>query len=245
MLIVDKMVGILGTEIAEKYKNKLGKKKVCICGKLDPMAQGKLLLLFDEECKKMDENLNHKKTYKFKIAWGIKTDTDDTLGLIKEEKNINENRIKKLINNMEKHIEKYEGCYNQYFHKYSARTVHNKNGEKHPLWKWTNLDRLEEIEIPYKKVSVDYIKYYHTEKRNMEVLKKEIMENMKNIKGNFRQEEIKKQWENYDKKKEIWISTFEAKVSTGFYIRELINKLGKEIGLLGIALDINRIYIHI
>ena len=79
----------------------------------------------------------------------------------------------------------------------------------------------------------------------MEVLKKEIMENMKNIKGNFRQEEIKKQWENYDKKKEIWISTFEAKVSTGFYIRELINKEGKEIGLLGIALDINRIYIHI
>ena len=61
MLIVDKMVGILGTEIAEKYKNKLGKKKVCICGKLDPMAQGKLLLLFDEECKKMDERREEEK----------------------------------------------------------------------------------------------------------------------------------------------------------------------------------------
>ena len=245
MKFVHKPKGILGTKIAENYKNKLNKKKVCICGKLDPMAQGKLLLLFDEECKKMDENLEHKKTYQFKIVWGIKTDTDDTLGLITEEKNINENIIKNLVNNMEKYIEKYEGCYNQYFHKYSARTVHNKNGEKHSLWKWTNLDRLDEIEIPYKKVSVDYIKYYHTEKKNIEVFKKEIIENMKNIEGNFRQDIIRKQWKNYNKKKEIWISTFEATVSTGFYIRQLINTLGNEIELLGMAFDINRIYIHI
>ena len=32
------------------------------------------------------------------------------------------------------------------------------------------------------------------------MFKKEIMENMKHIEGNFRQEEIKKQWINYDKK---------------------------------------------
>ena len=43
MLIVDKPPGILGTKVAEDYKNKLGKNKVCICGKLDPMARGKLL----------------------------------------------------------------------------------------------------------------------------------------------------------------------------------------------------------
>ena len=245
MKFVYKPKGILGTKIAEDYKNKLGKNKVCICGKLDPMAQGKLLLLFDEECKKMDENLEHKKTYQFKIAWGFQTDTDDTLGLITEEKNINENMIKNLVNNMEKYIEKYEGCYNQYFHKYSARTVHNKNGEKHSLWKWTNLGRLDEIEIPYKKVSVDYIKYYHTENKNIEVFKKEIIENIKYIEGNFRQEEIKKQWINYDKKKEVWISTFEANVSSGFYIRQLIHILGKDTKLLGIAYDINRTYIHI
>ena len=50
----------MGTTIAEYYKNKLGYSR-------------KLLLLFDEECKKMDENLNHEKTYQFKIAWGFQT----------------------------------------------------------------------------------------------------------------------------------------------------------------------------
>ena len=207
------------------------------------MAQGKLLLLFDEECKKMDKNLDHEKTYQFKIAWGFQTDTDDTLGLITEEKNMDENKIKKLVNNIEKYIGKYEGCYNQYFHKYSARTVHNENGEKHPLWEWSNLGRLDEIEIPYKEVSVDYIKYYHTEKKNMEMLK-EIMENMKNIEGSFRQDKLENNGKNMIKK-EVWISTFEAHVSTGYYIRQLIHTLGKDTGLLGMAIDINRTYIHI
>ena len=248
MLFVEKPTGILGTKIAEDYKNKLKKSKVCICGKLDPMARGKLLLLFDEDCKKMNENLDHEKTYQFKIAWGFQTDTDDTLGLITKDKNINENIIKSIVNNIEKYIEEYEGCYNQYFHKYSARTVHNKNGVRYPLWKWTNLHRLDEIEIPYKTVSVKYIKYYHTEKKNINMLKKEIIENIdkiKNIKNNFRQDIIRKQWMEYDKKNDIWISTFEAHVSSGFYIRQLIHELGIKTGLYGIALDINRIKIHI
>ena len=70
----------------------------------------------------------------------------------------------------------------------------------------------------------------------MEVLKEEIKKNIKNIEGNFRQSEIRKQWENYDKKKEVWISTFEAHVSTGFYIRQLIHTLGKETGCSKISL---------
>ena len=34
-------------------------------------------------------------------------------------------------------------------------------------------------------------------------------------------------------------------VSSGFYIRQLIHELGIKTGLYGIALDINRIKIHI
>ena len=46
-MLVYKPPGILGTNVANQYKEKLNKKKVCICGKLDPMAEGQLLLLFD------------------------------------------------------------------------------------------------------------------------------------------------------------------------------------------------------
>ena len=55
--IIYKPQGIINSVIANQEKERLGKKKVVVCGKLDPMAQGQLLLLFDENCKKMNEYL--------------------------------------------------------------------------------------------------------------------------------------------------------------------------------------------
>ena len=70
---------------------------------------------------------------------------------------------------------------------------------------------------------------------------------MKNIEGNFRQGEIRKQWEKYDKKKKYGLVHLKSYTLLDiYYIRQLIHTLGKEIGLLGsMAIDINRIYIHI
>ena len=67
MSIVYKPPGYLNTEIANKEKEKLNKKKVCICGKLDPLAEGELLLLFDDECKLMNSYLSKRKIYQWEI----------------------------------------------------------------------------------------------------------------------------------------------------------------------------------
>ena len=88
-MFVYKPCGIEGSYIADSYKKQLNKKKVCLCGKLDIMAEGLLQLLFDEDCKNMKYHLNHNKVYRFKILWGIQTDTSDYLGLICNIKNIN------------------------------------------------------------------------------------------------------------------------------------------------------------
>ena len=55
-MFVYKPSGIEGTQIANFYKNKLNKKKVTLCGKLDRMAQGLLLLLVDDDCKNMNQH---------------------------------------------------------------------------------------------------------------------------------------------------------------------------------------------
>ena len=57
-------------------------KKSCYCGRLDPMARGKMLFLENNECKKMDNYLSSDKIYEFELIQGISTDTDDILGLI-------------------------------------------------------------------------------------------------------------------------------------------------------------------
>ena len=44
---------------------------------------------------------------------------------------------------------------------------------------------------------------------------------------------------------DVYITTFEAYVSTGYYIRQFISDFGEKTGLLGTALNINRVKIHI
>ena len=70
------------------------------------MAKGQLLLLFDEDCKLMIHFLEKRKVYQWDILWGIKTDTEDALGLITNEKKIDFNEsdynrnYKKLYRNI-------------------------------------------------------------------------------------------------------------------------------------------------
>ena len=113
-----------------------------------------------------------------------------------------------------------------------------------PLWKWSKDNRLDEIIIPKKSVNVKYIKLLNTQKINLNSIKSNIIDTIAKVTGDFRQTEIIKQWEEY-LDKECYISKFEADVSSGFYIRELVKQLGISTNYLGITLNINRIKIII
>ena len=251
MELVYKPPGILGTQIANTYKQKYNKNKVCICGKLDPMAEGQLLLLYDEYCKQMNNYLGHSKTYQFTVLWGFKTSSDDTLGLINNTRLINSNNIN--YEYIKSQLQDFTGTYNQKFHKYSAKPVHNNYGEKHSLWDWTNQNRLDEIIIPSKSVHVNYIKQLKTEKKNFNELKHNIisiLEKIDTTNNTFCKNDAINNWNNFNYENlyntnDVYITTFEAYVSTGYYIRQFISDFGEKTGLLGTALNINRIKIHI
>jgi len=235
-MLVYKPPGIEGTQIANLYKTKLNKKKVTLCGKLDIMAQGLLLLLFDDECKKMNQHLSHDKIYKFQILWGIQTDTDDPLGIIQNTLNI-DSIDHTLIQN---HITQFIGTFNQQFHIYSAITTSNKSGERHKLWKWAKLQRLNEIKIPSKQVTVKYIKLLNTSKVSLEYIKNSIINKLKHITGDYRQDDIKTQWTLFNQNQNFYITDFEAHVSTGFYIRQFVRDLSEKTKLIGVTFSINR-----
>jgi len=82
--IVNKKSGITSKEMADIIKEKHNLKKICFCGRLDPMARGKMLLLGDEMCKQMDNHQQYDKTYQFEIVFGLQTDTDDFLGKLEQ-----------------------------------------------------------------------------------------------------------------------------------------------------------------
>jgi tRNA U55 pseudouridine synthase TruB len=49
-------------------------------GRLDPMAEGKLLVLIGDECKKQDTYTKLDKEYVVELVLDVKTDTGDVLG---------------------------------------------------------------------------------------------------------------------------------------------------------------------
>ena len=83
------------------------------------MACGQSICLFDENCKKMNEYLNLKKVYEFKIIFGFDTDTNDILGLINSQEELN-NLSEDVLN---ENLKSFVGNYNQLYHNYSSICV--------------------------------------------------------------------------------------------------------------------------
>ena len=242
VVVLYKKIGETPNEMIQNYiknYNKLNKyqiKKGCVVGKLDPMASGVSICLFDNECKNMEQYLHKNKIYEFKIIFGLSTDTDDTLGLITDTCNIQSIDIEKII----KELDKFIGIYQQKYHKYSSICIKNKNSERNPLWKWTKENRIQEIHIPSKTVKVDKLQLLELKSYNFDLLKKIIINNINKVKGDFRQDDIIKIWKNTTNFKNVFVGKFKIQCSSGFYVRQLVNELCKNIGILGTTYNINR-----
>ena len=141
--------------------------KISYAGRLDPMAEGLLLLLVGEENQKRKKYENLSKTYEFTVLLGIATDTYDILGKIVHSPNLNSH----LINNssivesgdgtsmdygkwqMENILKSFLGKRVQPYPPYSSKAVKGK-----PLYWWARENRLDEIEIPTKVIEIYDIK---------------------------------------------------------------------------------------
>lgn len=80
-----KPIGQTPLEALEKFraKKKLPKElKITYAGRLDPMAEGVLLLLTGDKVHEKEKYLNLDKTYRAQILFGVSTDTFDVLGKI-------------------------------------------------------------------------------------------------------------------------------------------------------------------
>jgi tRNA U55 pseudouridine synthase TruB len=77
-------------------------------------------------------------------------------------------------------------------------------------------------------------------------LVEEITKNIKKVKGEFRQEEVSKLWEDFgivNKDKEVLKVRIKVNCSSGTYIRRIANDLGNELGVPAFAYSIKRVSI--
>ena len=81
-LVLDKPVGMTSTHAVGRLKHLFNARKAGHAGTLDPLASGLLPIAFGEATKTVPFVQDGAKSYRFRIRWGIKTDSDDTEGEI-------------------------------------------------------------------------------------------------------------------------------------------------------------------
>jgi len=211
----------------------LQSEKLAYAGRLDPMAEGVLLVLVGETCKERQTYQMLPKTYQVSILFGVSTDTYDALGKVTSVKKISLTEITDFLCS---ELPDIVGKYDQQYPPYSAVLVNGK-----PLFYWAREGKIHTIKIPSKTIQISSVTqdskttitsenlFYYSEKK------------IQTVQGDFRQKEILKIWKNSLSQKLIFpLVTLTIQSSQGAYMRSIAHTLGEKMGTGAIALHIKR-----
>ena len=239
-IFLEKPLGVTPLDLLNSLPKPPGK-KYSFAGRLDPMARGKMIVLEDDECRHQDRYCGLDKIYQFSILYGFQTDTYDVLGLLSDSINSDGfSVVKEKISNL--NLSNYIGKKEQPYPAFSSIKV-----KKHPLWWWTKENRLDEITIPSKLIEI----YSLEETKTVDIyssyeLLMKITEKIYCLpthrRKDFRVPSIMERWNQtlLDNSSKWLVGHYQAKVSSGTYIRTLVNQIGSDLGVGAIAFDIHR-----
>ncbi len=209
--------------------------KMTYAGRLDPLAEGLLLVLYGDECKNKDKYLNLDKVYELDVLFGFSTDTYDLLGLVNKElsyKSIKDEEIIKIIKS-------FLGKFSQKYPLYSSKTI---NGES--LFSLARKKQIDNKEIPEKEVSIKKIQIIESSYISKEKLDKKIKKSVSLVTGDFRQKDILLCWKEnikVNQNKKYKIISMKISCTSGTYMRSLANSIGVLINIPSLAFGIKRL----
>ena len=231
-----KPIGLTPLEILKRYlaKTNQADRKATYVGRLDPMAHGVQIILIDPSRERVEELKGLDKTYKTKVVFGVETDTNDLLGLAKTS---DANQIinkEKVLSELSRIV----GTFDQPYPIYSAAKV---NGQ--PLHYWARNGKIDSITIPTHPVTVLEAKLLEFDQISFESIVNKAEKFIPTISGDFRQDQILERWKpllQKNKKRMLTKATIEFKCSSGTYIRQIVDQLGKDLEGSAFCLDIYR-----
>lgn len=157
IIVINKEKGYTSHDVVAKLKKKLNISKVGHTGTLDPNATGVLPILIGKGTKFSKYLINHDKTYEVELELGTKTETADIEGKIVEEKDVDEEYVKR---NLLQVLKSFEGKQEQHPPIYSAI---KKNGKK--LYEYARVG--EKVEIEARQIEIYTIELLEYEEKNV------------------------------------------------------------------------------
>lgn len=224
-------------ECLERFRQtnrELEKVSMTYLGRLDPLAEGVLLVASEEDVKRKEEFLNLDKEYEFNVLFGFATDTYDVMGkILKAEKVLDLQEIDLI-----KICKIYEGKREQKYPAYSSKNIAKNRNEKGDILH----DSLGD-EPAIKSIEIYKLNFLKLNALSTKELFGRILMDISRVRGDFRQPEILEDWNKFLMSKvpfDISLGYFSAHVSSGTYIRSLVNDMGNTLGIPATTLSIKR-----
>lgn len=206
-------------------------------GRLDPMAEGVLIVLAGEENKKRNSYLNLDKAYTFDVLFGFATDTYDVLGLLTDaltrasHRSVNPTLLIEYISQM-------QGTHTQKYPPYSSKPL-----EGVPLFVKARKGELNVFDLPEHEITVHEMVLSGMRRISETDLLTNIKEDISRVHGDFRQKNILTVWEEHLRilyGLSFDIASITIRCSSGTYVRSIANELGEKMGIPALAYSIVR-----
>lgn len=205
-------------------------------GRLDPLAEGLLIVLAGTRVHDKDQFSRLDKTYEFSLLLGISTDTHDILGMVTE--HISPDQLTVLTEaRIQEVVETLSSTYEQSYPMYSSKTVDGV-----PLWQYAREGKIPAC-IPTHTVNVIFTKIPRIRRITSSEILSYCIDTIGKVKGDFRQEEIITLWQKTltGSDQTYILVDCTVDVSSGTYIRTLCADIGKALGVPALAYHIKRI----
>lgn len=188
-------------------------------GRLDPAAEGLLVVLTGEECKNKEQYSGLPKTYMAEILLGVSTDSFDMLGLPTHISHDGAPSLAKI----QEYVDTCLGTHIQQYPPYSSKTVDGKQLHAHTR-------EGNEVSLPTHEVSLYEYSEIGVEPIETEDVLSRVGEVASLVTGDFRQNEIVAGWAEAGLPEKLAILTITLSVGPGFYVRQFVQDLGKALG---------------
>lgn len=205
--------------------------KLTYAGRLDPMAEGLVLVLAGEDRFQKDKLLGLEKTYVVEILLGVGSDTHDPLGMVSDPvpKDMSESEIKEKVQKMHSITELPYPMYSSVPVEGKPLFVHAREGNT--------------VKVPRKKIHIKEVVVKKIESRSVAELADAVVQDIQKVQGDFRQKEIIERWKEVRSQygdRTLSIVTLSITASSGTYMRSLAAWMGEQLGVPALALSINR-----
>jgi tRNA U55 pseudouridine synthase TruB len=243
--VIYKPIGMTPLELVNECIRICGFEKGSFSGRLDPMAHGASMIVFDDKCKRSIDYHSLGKTYIFKFIIGIKTTSLDLLGfptVSEAASTITPDSLRHFMEGIQA-----KGGYCQKLPDYCSYRVSNIEGVKQPLWWWAVNNRIKEINVPsFERKLFNYeIINGGDDNMSLQQISNIAIDRIQKIKspGNlFNTSEIIKSWSDFtENNTPLQFFTIKVDVSSGFFIRSLVRDIGEAFGVDTMTLEIERI----